>query len=353
MGFNSKGCSGQATDMKVCLLFVCCTIVGSHAKGYYGNQGGYRGMTLNVEDGDGKTLSFKTSSSSSEENTRNSREAGPQTSQEGGCHWPCHWKHHHCWCPHEDSEEPTKPTETLQESGEGHWCPDGCHWNGHRCVCHDKEEPTKPTETSQEGGLTWEKERGCHWPCHWKHHHCWCPHEDSEEPTKPTEEQSSVQKLVSAGLDLLKAGKKLKFNVDMKNPEALLGAKKPDEGSDEGNMCQYCIHAHCFPAVCKLNHCCFHHQEAEPSNKTSTSQESGEGHPCPPHCHHTHDHRCVCHHKDSEEQTIPTEEKSSVQKLVSAGLDLLKAGKKLKFNVDVKNPEALLSKDDTSKPKQR
>merc|ERR1712136_188310 len=266
---NSERCSGQATDMKVCLLFVCCTIVGSHAKGYYGNQGGYRGMTLNVEDGDGKTLSFKTSSSSSEENTRNSREAGPQTSQEGGCHWPCHWKHHHCWCPHEDSEE----------------------------------------------------------------------------PTKPTEEQSSVQKLVSAGLDLLKAGKKLKFNVDMKNPEALLGAKKPDEGSDEGDMCQYCIHAHCFPAVCKLSHCCFHHQEAEPSNKTSTSQEGGltweKERGCHWPCHWKH-HHCWCPHEDSEEPTNPTEEKSSVQKLVSAGLDLLKAGKKLKFNVDMKNPEALL-----------
>ena len=41
-----------------------------------------------------------------------------------------------------------------------------------------------------------------------------------------TQEKSSVQNLVSAGLDLLKAGKKLKFNVDVKNPEALLGAKK-------------------------------------------------------------------------------------------------------------------------------
>ena len=38
-------------------------------------------------------------------------------------------------------------------------------------------------QTSQEGG----EGRGCHWPCHWKHHHCWCPHEDSEEPTNPTE----------------------------------------------------------------------------------------------------------------------------------------------------------------------
>merc|ERR1712178_517009 len=277
---NSERCTGQATNMRVCLFFVCCTILGSHAMGYYG-KGGYRGMTLDVQDGDGKTLTFKTSSSSSEENTRNSREAGNQT---------------------------------LQESGEGHWCPPHCHWNGHRCVCHhdDKEEPTKPTETSQEGG----EGHGCPWPCRWEHHHCWCPHEDSEKPTKPTE---------------------------------------PDEGSDEGNMCEYCIHAHCFPAVCKHNHCCFHHQEAEPSNKTSTSQESGEGHPCPPHCHHQ-GHRCVCHHKDSEEltippykqHTIPNEEKSSVQKLVSAGLDLLKAGKKLKFNVDVKTPEALLGAKKTS-----
>ena len=41
-----------------------------------------------------------------------------------------------------------------------------------------------------------------------------------------TQEKSSVQKLVFAGLDLLNAGKKLKFNVDMKNPEALLGANQ-------------------------------------------------------------------------------------------------------------------------------
>ena len=44
--------------------------------------------------------------------------------------------------------------------------------------------------------------------------------------TLSTQEKPSVQKLVSAGLDLLKAGKKLKFNVDVKNPEALLGANK-------------------------------------------------------------------------------------------------------------------------------
>ena len=43
-----------------------------------------------------------------------------------------------------------------------------------------------------------------------------------------------------------------------------------------------------------------------------TSQESGEGHPCPPHCHHTHDHRCVCHHKDSEEHTIPSYKQQTI-----------------------------------------
>merc|ERR1712178_536279 len=114
---NSERCTGQATNMRVCLFFVCCTILGSHAMGYYG-KGGYRGMTLDVQDGDGKTLTFKTSSSSSDENTRNSREAGNQTSQEGGgkrgCHWPCHWEHRHCFCPHghlhvKDSEQSTKP----------------------------------------------------------------------------------------------------------------------------------------------------------------------------------------------------------------------------------------------------
>ena len=34
-------------------------------------------------------------------------------------------------------------------------------------------------------------------------------------------------------------------------------------------------------------------------------------------------------------------EKISVKKLVSAGLDLLKAGKELKLNVDIKNPESI------------
>merc|ERR1712157_352774 len=133
-----------------------------------------------------------------------------------------------------------------------------------------------------------------------------------KQQTIPTEEKS-VQNLVSAGLDLLKAGKKLKFNVDVKNPEALLGAKKT---SQEGGL--------------------------------TWEKERGCHWPC-----HWKHHHCWCPHEDSEEPTNPTEEKSSVQNLVSAGLDLLKAGKKLKFNVDVKNPEALLSKDDTSKPKQR
>ena len=70
------------------------------------------------------------------------------------------------------------PLQHSKESGEGHWCRPGCHWIHHHCVCHH----------------------------------------DSGEP--------SVKKLVYAGLDLLKAGKTLKFNVDVKNPEALLGANE-------------------------------------------------------------------------------------------------------------------------------
>merc|ERR1712108_36194 len=54
--------------------------------------------------------------------------------------------------------------QSLKESGEGHYCRYGCHWEGYHCVC---------------------------------------PHASGE---------PSVQKLVSAGLELLKAGKTLKFN---------------------------------------------------------------------------------------------------------------------------------------------
>ena len=72
-------------------------------------------------------------------------------------------------------------------------------------------------------------------------------------------------------------------------------------------MCQYCIHAHCFPAVCKHNHCCFHHQEAEPSNKTSVSA------------------------------------------FVNAALGQLKAGNTLKFNVNIKNPQAIIDKAEALK----
>jgi len=41
---------------------------------------------------------------------------------------------------------------------------------------------------------------------------------------KVSSEKLSVKKLVSAGLDLLRAGTELKLNVDIKNPEALLRA---------------------------------------------------------------------------------------------------------------------------------
>ena len=41
-------------------------------------------------------------------------------------------------------------------------------------------------------------------------------------------------------------------------------------------------------------------------------------------------------------------EKISVKKLVSAGLDLLKAGKELKLNVDIKNPEEIQTANEVS-----
>merc|ERR1719327_41617 len=62
-------------------------------------------------------------------------------------------------------------------------------------------------QTNQEGD---KGKEGCHWPCRFVHHHCFCPHDEIEEPTNPT---------------------------------------KPDEGSDEGDISHYCIHAHCFPPV--------------------------------------------------------------------------------------------------------
>ena len=41
-------------------------------------------------------------------------------------------------------------------------------------------------------------------------------------------------------------------------------------------------------------------------------------------------------------------EKISVKKLVSTGLDLLKAGKELKLNVDIKNPESIQRANEVS-----
>jgi len=149
----------------------------------------------------------------------------------------------HCVKPEDDTDEGV--AKTSQESGGGHGCRWGCHWDWlcRCCKCHkDSEEQTnpngpkkcqyppcstdvtgEPTETSQESGGGHSCRRGCHWD--WGCRCCKC-HKDSEEQTNPNGEKLSVQKLVSAGLDLLKAGKKLKFNVDVKNPEALLGDKQ-------------------------------------------------------------------------------------------------------------------------------
>ena len=46
-------------------------------------------------------------------------------------------------------------------------------------------------------------------------------------------------------------------------------------------------------------------------------------------------------------ETVSSEE-ISVKKLASAGLDLLKAGKELKLNVDIKNPEEIQTANEVS-----
>merc|ERR1711974_369173 len=228
---NSEWRTGpQVTDMKVCLLFVCCATVVSHALDELGNGGidpppfcnggpcggnvpavpgtiqetatepapGYRGLSLKVQDDDGKTLTFKTSSSE-EVNTK---------SQEGGNSWCCK---KHLSCCHKKQESGSSPTVNSEQG----WCPTwkGCHMNWQwQCIC-----PWGPYHP-------WDRDVGKDGPA------------EAAKPdsglSAPTEEKLSVQKLVSAGLDLLKAGKKLKFNVDVKNPEALLGDKQSQEGGN-------------------------------------------------------------------------------------------------------------------------
>merc|ERR1712157_15428 len=61
-------------------------------------------------------------------------------------------------------------------------------------------------------------------------------------------EKISVKKLVSAGLDLLKAGKELKLNVDIKNPESI---QRANETGKEGRWCP----PGCFWKV-KIDDCC-------------------------------------------------------------------------------------------------
>ena len=72
-------------------------------------------------------------------------------------------------------------------------------------------------------------------------------------------------------------------------------------------MCTYCIHAHCFPSVCRHNRCCRHQEPSQNSSDTSVSA------------------------------------------LVNAALGQLKAGNTLKFNVNIKNPQAIIDEAEALK----
>merc|ERR1711974_268162 len=116
-------------------------------------------------------------------------------------------------------------------------------------------------------------------------------------------EKLSVQKLVSAALDLLKAGKKLKFNVELKNPEALLGDKQSQEG---GNS--WCCKKHLS--------CCHKEQESEiiPVVKPSDikeSQEGGNSWCCKKHL--------SCCHKEQESEIIPVVKPSDIKESQEGG----------------------------------
>merc|ERR1719284_1083147 len=101
---------------------------------------------------------------------------------------------------------------------------------------------------------------------------------------------------LSSGLSLLAPSLLLPSRKDSEEPT---NPTKPDEDSDEKDMCHYCIHNHCFPRVCKHNRCCQH----------EASQNASD---------------------------------TSVSALVNAALGQLKAGNTLKFNVNIKNPQAII-----------
>merc|ERR1719394_554275 len=247
--------------MKICLILVLA-IVGTQAGGYgkYGYKSGYGGY----KSGYGG-YGYRNGEEKQEEEqkypetvTPEGRQKDPEMEEPEGRQKE----------PETETPESARKTQNFREP-----LPRGkdiqfTHQQGsesNEFKWHESSSSSSEEQTNQDGGLIqMEDNEGCH--C-W-HRRCYCHHEsDSEEPTNPT---------------------------------------KPDEDSDEKDMCHYCIHAHCFPAVCKHNHCC----------QNEASQNASD---------------------------------TSVSALVNAALGQLKAGNTLKFNVNIKNPQAIIDEAEALK----
>ena len=76
-----------------------------------------------------------------------------------------------------------------------------------------------------------------------------------------SESSPSVNDLVKAGLEQLKAGNTLKFNVNIKNPQAIIDKAEALKGSREGcggagSSCNGIVPAPCCPGLsCKFGVC--------------------------------------------------------------------------------------------------
>merc|ERR1719419_902548 len=249
--------------MKICLILVLA-IVGTQAGGYgkYGYRSGYGGYKsgyggYGYRNGEEKQKEEqKDPETVTPEEKQEEEQKGPETVTPESARKPQKFR---AWADSPRGKDLQFTHTQGSESNEFQW--------------HESSSSSSEEQTNQDGGLI-EMEDNEGWHCHCRpgchcwHRRCYCHHEsDSEEPTNPT---------------------------------------KPDEDSDEKDMCHYCIHAHCFPAVCKHNRCCQH----------KASQNASD---------------------------------TSVSALVNAALGQLKAGNTLKFNVNIKNPQAIIDEAEALK----
>merc|ERR1719394_1730061 len=257
--------------MKICLILVLA-IVGTQAGGYgkYGYKSGYGGY----KSGYGG-YGYRNGEEKQEEEqkypetvTPEGRQKDPEMEEPEGRQKE----------PETETPESARKTQNFREPlprGKDIQFTHQQSSESNEFKWHESSSSSSEEQTNQDGGLIKMADKGeegwhchCRPGCHCWHRRCYCHHEsESEEPTNPT---------------------------------------KPDEDSDEKDMCHYCIHAHCFPAVCKHNHCC----------QNEASQNASD---------------------------------TSVSALVNAALGQLKAGNTLKFNVNIKNPQAIIDEAEALK----